>query len=297
MLARCRSPKGRRASRVLALVVLVALCCSHKDQNARGTRSSSAGEDSSEATRAAFDLPSAMPEKPLRLEEPSRPWPVHDEPGSAPKEPIELSGLALPAGFSLAVDSDHVLNARSLAHGAKGTVYASTRKEGRVYALIDENGDHKVDRVSVVTRGADTPNGIAYQNGTLCVTEISRLLRLDDIDHRVHVPTQSVVVTDELPDEKRHGWRYIRFGPDGWLYVPIEAPCNVCKPEEPIFSTVSRIKPDGSGLEVFATGVQPANENRHGLSRWFTRLTPDSFGSCPGREPRFEAARARGPLA
>ncbi len=193
VLARWRNPKGRGARRALALgMALVALGCARKDQNARGTRSSPAGEGSSEATRVAFELASATPDTPLRPEQPVRLLPVHNGPGSAPE-------------------------------AVKGTVYVSTRKDDCVYALVDENGDHKVDRVSIVARGLDTPNGIAYRNGSLFIAEISRLWR---------------------SDEKHHGWRYIRFGPDNWLYIPIGAPCDVCQPEEPIFSTVSRVKPD-----------------------------------------------------
>jgi glucose/arabinose dehydrogenase len=262
-------------------LALVALGCARKDQNALGTRSSPAGEGSSEATRVALELASATPEKPLRPEEPARLLPVHNGPGSAPDAPIELRGLALPSGFSIAVYSDQVPNARSLALGAKGTVYVSTRKDDCVYALVDENGDHKVDRVSIVARGLDTPNGIAYRNGSLFIAEISRLLRLDDIDHRVDNPPKPVVVTDQLPDEKHHGWRYIRFGPDNWLYIPIGAPCNACQREEPIFSSVSRIQPDGSGLEVYAAGVRNSvgfDWHPQTQELWFTENGRDGLG-------------------
>ena len=280
MLEQTTWGRARGASAAALGVALLALACARKDQTAGG--SNPAGEESSEAIRTVLDLASATPQTPLRPEEPARLLPVRNGPGSAPDGPIQLGALALPSGFSIAVYSDQVPNARSLALGAKGTVYVSTRKDDRVYALVDENGDHKVDRVSVVARGLDTPNGIAYRNGTLYIAEISRLLRLDDIDHHIDDPPNPVVVTDKLPDEEHHGWRYIRFGPDNWLYIPIGAPCDVCKPEEPIFSTVSRIRPDGSGLEVFAAGVRNSvgfDWHPQTQELWFTDNGRDGLGN------------------
>ncbi len=37
------------------------------------------------------------------------------------------------------------------------------------------------------------------------------------------------VVLDNLPIDFWHGWKFIRFGPDGKLYLPIGANCNVCR--------------------------------------------------------------------
>jgi glucose/arabinose dehydrogenase len=36
------------------------------------------------------------------------------------------------------------------------------------------------------------------------------------------------VLYDKWPTDTSHGWKYIAFGPDGKLYVPLGAPCNVC---------------------------------------------------------------------
>ena len=40
------------------------------------------------------------------------------------------------------------------------------------------------------------------------------------------------------------------------LYVPVGAPCNVCERADPRYAAISRMKPDGTGLEVFASGVR-----------------------------------------
>ena len=34
----------------------------------------------------------------------------------------------------------------------------------------------------------------------------------------------------QLPPEQHHDWKFLAFGPDNKLYVPIGAPCNICEP-------------------------------------------------------------------
>ena len=164
-----------------------------------------------------------------------------------------------------------------------------------MYAVVDRNGDHKVDKVYTVATGLDTPNGVAYRDGTLYIAEIGRLLRIDGIDSHLAHPPGPVVVTDRLPKEEHHGWRYIRFGPDGWLYIPIGAPCNVCKRDEPIFASIARMKPDGSGLEVFASGVRNSvgfDWNPKTRELWFTENGRDELGNDLPPDELNRAAKA-----
>lgn len=220
----------------------------------------------------------------------SEPGPgARNGPPEAPKGPPTLAGLELPPGFSIEVYSPAVPNARSLARGPKGVVFASNRKEGdKVYAVIDENGDHRVDAVKVVASGLDTPNGIAYRDGALYIAEVGRLLRIDGIDGKLDDPPKPTVVTDQLPKETWHGWRYIKFGPDGLLYVPIGAPCNLCEREDPRFASIARMKADGTGLEVFASGVRNSvgfDWHPQTQELWFTDNGRDELGDDqPGDE-------------
>jgi glucose/arabinose dehydrogenase len=206
----------------------------------------------------------------------------------APPGPLTLSALQLPPGFSIEVYSAEVPNARSLAVGPKGVVFVSNRTAHSVYALVDRNGDHEVDAVKVVAQGLDTPNGIAYRDGTLYIAEVGRLLRIDGIDGKLDAPPQPKLVTDQLPKETWHGWRYIRFGPDGFLYMPIGAPCNLCERDDPRFATISRMKPDGTGFEVFASGVRNSvgyDWNPQTKELWFTDNGRDELGDDqPGDE-------------
>ncbi|MDF0593560.1 PQQ-dependent sugar dehydrogenase [Methanotrichaceae archaeon M04Ac] len=169
--------------------------------------------------------------------------------------PIDL--IELPPGFEIEVYAADVPGARSLALGAEGTVFVGTRSQGRVYAIRDEDGNGRIDpgEVFVIAEGLDLPNGVAFRDGSLYVAEVSRILRFDGIEARLGDPPVPIVVKDDLPRERSHGWRFIAFGPDGKLYVAIGAPCNVCDPGDP-YATITRMDPDGGNFEIFARGVR-----------------------------------------
>lgn len=174
----------------------------------------------------------------------------------APKSRLPLGKLKLPPGFAISVFSEDVPGARSMALSPAGILYVGTRREGKVYALPDKNRDGRADEVVTIASGLNTPNGVAWRNGALYVAEISRVLRFDGIDGRLKNPPRPAVVTDAFPKDTHHGWKFIRFGPDGNLYVPVGAPCNVCDPENPIYSTITRISPKGGKPEIYARGIR-----------------------------------------
>ncbi len=164
--------------------------------------------------------------------------------------------LALPAGFTVTVFASEVENARSLALGDRGTVFVGSRDAGNVYALPDTNRDGVADRVITLAAGLQMPNGVAFRDGALYVAEVSRILRFDSIETRLDDPTLPVVTYADFPRDEQHGWKYIRFGPDGFLYVPVGAPCNVCRVIADRYAAIFRMRPDGSEQTVFATGVR-----------------------------------------
>ena len=137
---------------------------------------------------------------------------------------VRLDQLTLPPGFHIAVYSDQVPNAREIALGARGTVFVGSNDAGKVYALTDSNGDGVADRVRVIASGLQLPVGVAFKDGDLYVSAVSRILVLRDIENHLDDPPAPVVVNGAFPTETHHGWKFIAFGPDGKLYVPIGAP-------------------------------------------------------------------------
>jgi len=169
--------------------------------------------------------------------------------------PLRLDQIELPDGFTIDIYTDALPEARSLHVTESGTVFVGTRRTGTIYALADTNGDHRADVTHTIASGLTMPNGVAMHEGALYVAEVSRILRFDAIEARLANPPEPVVVVDDLPEETHHGWKYIAFGPDGKLYVPVGAPCNICNPEPP-FASILRMNPDGSARETVARGVR-----------------------------------------
>ncbi|MBL7717844.1 MAG: sorbosone dehydrogenase family protein [Flavipsychrobacter sp.] len=195
----------------------------------------------------------------------------------------ELPDIKLPPGFHISYFARDVSGARSLTLGDKGTVFAGNREGSDVYALVDEDHDGVADKRYVVAKGLETPNGVAYHNGALYIAEISRIWRLDDIENNLSHPPRPVLVYDQLPKEKHHGWKYIAFGPDGMLYIPVGAPCNNCNDAQydQRFASICRMKPDGTGFEVFAHGVRnTVGFDWHPQTKelWFTENGRDQMG-------------------
>jgi glucose/arabinose dehydrogenase len=181
--------------------------------------------------------------------------------GSAVAAPVNqhldiLKQLHLPAGFSISVFADHLPNARSLALGDDGVIYVGTRREGKVYAVQDSNGDGRADKNYTLATDLYMPNGVAYKDGALYVAQPHRIMRFDQIGKHLAQPPKPVVIFDQLPADKHHGWKYLRFGPDNKLYSAVGAPCNICKSEKQIYTSLFRLNPDGSDFEIIATGVR-----------------------------------------
>jgi glucose/arabinose dehydrogenase len=216
---------------------------------------------------------------------------------SSPQLPIEK--IKLPPGFAISLYAANLPNARSLALGPGGTLFVSTRTRGDVYALVDRDRDGRADQVFTIARGLNMPNGVAVRDGSLYIAEVSRVLRYDQIEARLENPPEPVVVLDTLPRDRHHGWKFIAFGPDGMLYVPVGAPCNVCQRDDERYAAILRMRPDGAGLEVFARGVRnTVGFDWHPETKelWFTDngrdwmgddLPPDELNHAPKKGLHF----------
>ena len=191
-----------------------------------------------------------------------------------------LDKIKLPAGFKISVYAE-VPNARSMCWGDKGTLFVGTREGGKVYAVRDENKDGVGEKVYVIASGLHMPNGVAFRKGSLYVAEVSRILRYDNIESNLSNPPKPAVVFDKYPPDEHHGWKFIAFGPDGKLYVPVGAPCNVCEKENPIYATITRMNADGTGMEIFARGIRNTvgfDWNPKTKELWFTDNGRDNLG-------------------
>jgi len=192
-----------------------------------------------------------------------------------------LAALKLPKGFQIAVYADKVEGARELAVTDSGLVFVGSLKAGKVYALVDADKDGLAEKIVTVAEGLNVPNGVALLNGALYVGENSRIIKFDNIEKTYASKPAYTVIKDDLPPETWHGAKYIKAGPDGKLYIPIGAPCNVCDKEDAPHSKIWRMNPDGSNWELFARGVRnTVGFTWHPQTRemWFTDNGRDELG-------------------
>ena len=169
---------------------------------------------------------------------------------------LPLDKIRLPQGFRIETFAERIKNARSLELSPNGTLFVGTRGEGKVYALKDKDGDFRADTTYTIAKGLKMPNGVAFRDGDLYVAEVSRILRFENIEANLATPPEPVVIFDNYPTETHHGWKFISFGPDGKLYVPVGAPCNICESEDKVFASITRLNPDGTGMEIVQRGIR-----------------------------------------
>lgn len=190
---------------------------------------------------------------------------------------IKLDRLKLPPGFKIELWSTGTPGVRSMVRGDSGKIYAGTRPLGRVYEITDSGGQ-RTSRV--VVDKLDQPATAMYK-GNLYVMSVDKVLRYDGIEANPNVQPVDMTSVFQLPKEKHHNWKYLRFGPDGKLYVPFGAPCNICELPGPEYAQIRRYNPDGSGMEVLATGVRNTQGfDWHPVTKelWFTNHSRDWVG-------------------
>lgn len=196
---------------------------------------------------------------------------------AAATELDRLAEIKLPPGFEITRFAT-VPNARQMALGTR-TLFVGSMTEGKVYAIPLQQG--RAGTPKVIAEGLTMPVGVAFQEGDLYVSAISRILRLRDIENKLDRPPRPEVITKQYPSDTHHGWKFIAFGPDGKLYVPIGAPCNICAPDRDRYANITRLDVSTGKIDVVARGVRNSvGFDWHPITGalWFTDNGRDGLG-------------------
>ncbi len=179
--------------------------------------------------------------------------PVPPFPIPTPADKLPIAKMKVPPGFKVEVYASDLLDARGIRQGDKGTVFVSSLfVAGKLYAIVDKGGKREV---KTLAEKLMLPNGIEFHKGALYLATPKAITRYDGIEDKLDALPDPVTIYDQLPGDIPHGWKFIKIGPDGKLYVPVGAPCNICDPGE-AYAQIRRINLDGSGAEVVARGVR-----------------------------------------
>jgi len=209
-------------------------------------------------------------------------------------EKYQVEKIKVPPGFTVDVYAE-VPNARSMCLGTKGTLFVGNRSEDNVYAVVDENKDGIADKVYTIATDLNMPNGVAFKDGSLYIATVDKIYRLDHIEDQLANPPSPILVTDQYPNKTHHGWKFIAFGPDGKLYIPVGAPCNIClkENEDARYASITRMNSDGSDFEVYVKGIRNTvgfDWHLNTSELWFTdngrdmlgdNLPPDELNRAP----------------
>ncbi len=167
--------------------------------------------------------------------------------------PVEQ--LKVPTGFSVEQLNFSVPNARQLALTENGTLIVGSRRAGQVYA-VPAALTAQAPQVITLFSGLDMPSGVTVNEGDVYIGALNQIIRVENIEQNLKANPPHTVITDTLPDKTHHGWKYLKFGPDGYLYVPVGAPCNICLSDDPRFASLLRMDPNTGETEVWAHGVR-----------------------------------------
>jgi glucose/arabinose dehydrogenase len=187
---------------------------------------------------------------------------------------LPVDQIRVPEGFEVEVYASNLKTARGLSFAEDGTLFVGS-KSGEVYAVRPDGG------IVTLARGLTMPVGLDVFEGDLYISSLSQIVKIEDVlANLTRNPTPRVLI-DTLPRERHHGWKFIKVGPDRKLYIPVGAPCNVCKRDDERFASILRMNLDGSGLELVAAGVRNSvgfDWHPDTAELWFTDNGRDLMG-------------------
>ena len=161
-----------------------------------------------------------------------------------------LANIKLPPGFKISVYAANVAEARQMAWGDKGTLFVGSWSTGTIYAISDEG-----KTVKTVIKGLTMATGVAFRDGALYVVDIDKIIKYADAEKNVDNLGKGEIVYDDMPSYRAHGWKYLTFDKDGWLYVPFGPPFNIGNPPSSV-SQIRRINTATGAAEIVALGVR-----------------------------------------
>ena len=143
-----------------------------------------------------------------------------------------INKLYVPEGFEISIYADNLDSPRQLAETDDGFIIVGSKNGDKIFALNDANNDGAAEQKILLANGLQNPTGVSFYKGDLYFSEIDKVWIIEDIDSWLSSDQENLpkrrIFMDDLPSETWHGFKYLDFGPDGNLYIPVGVPCNIC---------------------------------------------------------------------
>ncbi len=163
-------------------------------------------------------------------------------------------------GFRVDLFAEGVENARFMRFSPGGDLVVSQPRVGQLLLILgDRDGDGRSDGQRILLDGLDRPHGFDFRDGHLYIGEggaIARIPFTENGPDTLEVRGPAIRIVEGIPEGGNHWSRTLRFGPDGGMYVHVGSSCNVCEEKDPRRAAILRYEPDGSGEEIYASGLR-----------------------------------------
>ena len=169
-----------------------------------------------------------------------------------------LSDLKIDSGLSITIYASDIDSPRQLAASKDGRIYVGSRNSGKIFAIRDTDQNGVVDEKVLVAENLTFATGVSMHDGDLFFSEIDKIWKIENISEKLDrgsaaLPAKTLV-TNDLPSDKWHGWKWIKHDKNGDLYTNVGAPCNVCESKDKRHASILRL--NGESWEYVARGVR-----------------------------------------
>ena len=165
--------------------------------------------------------------------------------------------LKLDPGFKISIFASDLDQPRQMIESKNGTIFVGERS-GQIIALSDYDGNGRADSKRVIADDLTYSTGVSIFEGDLYFSEINKIWKIQDIENWLKKNSsgfpEKILVTQDLPEDKWHGWKWLRHNAEGHIYTNVGAPCNICLSDNPQYASIIRLRDDN--WEYVARGVR-----------------------------------------
>ena len=136
-----------------------------------------------------------------------------------------------------------------------GIIYVGSLRAGDVYAVKPAD-DMTSASVEVLVADLPMPSGLTMIGNDLVIAALNRILRIRDVDETIGQEARLETISDSLPDDTHHGWKYLEVDEEQNLYFNVGAPCNICVSEDPRYASILKMNSETGETSIYAHGVR-----------------------------------------